>query len=289
MVTELFRTIVIGVDGSPGGTSALEWGLALAEQRHAPVRLVHAFAPTMSDLRIGGGNDIGLVGDTLAAARDLLEQALEQAKSRHPALSITSRLVDDAAASALIEESREAAVIVVGAHGARGFSNLVAGSTTMNVASHAHCTVVTVPTGLTNAGEGKGIVVGVDASEVTKAAIGFAFHEAAATGQAVTAVHAWVEPVTMSPMTQDTAGYGRAREEALTKMLAPWREEHPDVVVARRVIREHPVHALAAAADGAQLLVVGCRGRGAVRSMILGSVSHGVLHLATCPVAIVHD
>ena len=293
MVTELFPTIVIGVDGSPGGTSALQWGLALAEQRHAPVRLVHAFAPGMSDLRIGGGNDIGLVGDALAAARDLLEQALEQATSRHPALSIISRLVDDAAASALIEESREAAVIVLGAHGARGFSNLVAGSTTMNVASHAHCTVVAVPTGLTNASEGKGIVVGVDGSEVTKAAIGFAFHEAASTGQAVIAVHAWADPVTMSSMTapnaQDMAGYSRAREEALTEMLAPWREEHPDVVVTLRVVREHPVHALAAAADRARLLVVGCRGRGVVRTMILGSVSHGVLHLATCPVAVVHD
>ena len=289
MVTELFPTIVIGVDGSPGGTSALQWGLAQAERRHAPVRLVHAFAPAMSDLRIGGGNDIGLVGDAMVAARDLLEQALEQAKSAHPTLSITSRLVDDAAASALIEESREAATLVVGAHGARGFSNLVAGSTTMNVASHAHCTVVTVPTGLTKGTEGTGIVVGVDGSEVTQGAIAFALREAGATGQAVTAVHAWVDPVSMSPMTQDTAGYSRAREQALTEMLELWMEKNPDVAVTLKVVREHPVHALAAAAQGAQLLVVGCRGRGAVRSMILGSVSHGVLHLATCPVAVVHD
>ena len=289
MVTELFPTIVIGVDGSPGGTSALQWGLALAERRHAPVRLVHAFAPSMSELRIGGGNDIGIAGDARSASRDLLEQALDQAKSGHPTLSITSRLVDDAAASALIEESREASTIVLGAHGARGFSNLVAGSTTMNVASQAHCTVVTVPTDLTNSATAKGIVVGVDGSEVTQGAIAVALREASATGQPVTAVHAWVDPVTMSPMTQDTAGYSRAREQALAEMLAPWMEKHPDVAITLRVVREHPVHALAAAAQGAQLLVVGCRGRGAVRTMMLGSVSHGVLHLATCPVAVVHD
>jgi nucleotide-binding universal stress UspA family protein len=291
MVIDTFTTIVIGVDGSPGGASALEWGLATAERRHAPVRLVHAFAAPIWDLRVGAGNDVEVVGDAYDASRDLLEKALEQARSDHPSLRITSRLVDDAAASALIEESREAALIVIGAHGARGFSNLVAGSTTMNVASHAHCTVVAVPTQpteLADATVGTGVVVGVDGSEVTQSAIDFALDEASATGQVVTAVHAWVDPVTMSPMTQDTAGYSKAREHAIGEILAPHLQRHPDVPAVLQVVREHPVHALAAAAQHAQLLVVGCRGRGAVRSLMLGSVSHGVLHLATCPVAVVH-
>jgi nucleotide-binding universal stress UspA family protein len=288
MITEMFSTIVIGIDDSPGGTNALEWGLALAERRTAPVRVVHAVAPSMWDLRIGGGNDIGIVGDELSAARDLLEQALERARSRHPRLSILGKLVSDAAASALIEESREAAMIVVGAHGARGFSNLIAGSTTMNLASHAHCTVVTVPTDRADAAQRHGIVVGVDGCAVTQAAIAFALNEASATGQGVTAIHAWADPLTMSPMTQDTAGYSSARAQALAEMLAPWMEKYPDVAVSLNVVREHPVHALAAAGEGAQLLVVGCRGRGAVRAMMLGSVSHGVLHLATSPVAVVH-
>jgi nucleotide-binding universal stress UspA family protein len=295
MVTDSLATIVIGVDGSPGSASALEWGLAIAERRHAPVRLVHAFTPAMWDLRIGGGNDVEVVGGAYEASRDLLAKDLELARSGHPGLSITSRLVDEAAAAALIEESREAALIVIGAHGARGFSNLVAGSTTMNVASHAQCTVVTVPTAptepteLTNRAAASGIVVGVDGSEVTPAAIDFALREASATGAAVTAVHAWVDPLTMSPMTQDTAGYSRAREQAIAEILAPHLNKHRDVPVALHVVREHPVHALAAASAHAQLLVVGCRGRGAVRSLMLGSVSHGVLHLAACPVAVVHD
>jgi nucleotide-binding universal stress UspA family protein len=53
------------------------------------------------------------------------------------------------------------------------------------------------------------------------------------------------------------------------------------------VVHGHPVRALADASSGAELLVVGCHGRGAVRSILLGSVSHGVLHLATSPVAVV--
>lgn len=291
MIAEPSSTVVIGVDGSPGGASAVRWGLALAQRRQAPVRLVHAFAPPVWDMHSGAGHNVAADDEGYGgydAARDMLERLVEQAAASHPTLSITSRLVDDAAASALIEESREAGAIVVGAHGASGFSNLVAGSTTMNVASHAHCTVVTVPTNLMDPLAGNGIVVGVDGAPVTQGAISFALREAAATGQPVTAMHAWADPVSMSPMTQDTGDYSRAREQALTEMLAPWREKYPDVPITLRVVRAHPVHALAAAAGGAQLLVVGCRGRGAVRSMMLGSVSHGVLHLATCPVAVVH-
>jgi nucleotide-binding universal stress UspA family protein len=291
MVTEEFTTVVIGVDGSSGGASALQWGLALAERRQAPVRLVHAFAASSYDVGIGGGHDIGALAD---ASRNLLEITLEQAQSGHATLTITSALVDDNAAAALIEQSREAATIVIGAHGARGFSNLVAGSTTMNVATHAHCTVVTVPTDLTHAHEGTGIVVGVDGSEISYGAIDYALREASETGQPVTALHAWVDPATMSvgaamPMQEDPDGYARRQEQALAQMLAPWMQKHADVAVAPRVVHEHPVHALAAASQGAQLLVVGCRGSDAQRSMMLGSVSNGVLHLATCPVAVVHD
>jgi nucleotide-binding universal stress UspA family protein len=228
-------------------------------------------------------------------ARDLLDGIYEQARADHPRLSITTDLVDDAAASALIEESRTADTIVVGTHGARGFSTLVAGSTTMNVASHAQCTVVAVPTDPVLASRGRGVVVGVDGSEVSHAAIDYAFREASETGESLTAVHAWIDPVAMSmagaafPVSHDPVTYRIAQEKALAESLASWQEKYPDVSVSRRVVNDHPVRALAVASDHARLLAVGCRGRGALRSMLLGSVSHGVLHLARCPVAVVHE
>jgi nucleotide-binding universal stress UspA family protein len=293
-MTEDTRTIVIGVDGSPGAASALEYGRALAERRRAPVLLVHAFEPSMHDIRIGGAYDAGVLGDYFDVARELLSSTLERALKQHPDLTITSHLVDDAASAALIDESRTADTVVMGTHGARGFSALVAGSTTMNVASHAHCTVVAVPTDRAHAAEGHGVVVGVDGSELSHGAIAYAFHEASETGQPLIAVHAWIDPVTMSmvgaaiPLTHDAVAYSRAQERALAESLAGWSDKYPDVQVTRRVVNEHPVRALASASDHAQLLVVGCRGRGALRSMLLGSVSHGVLHLANCPVAVVH-
>jgi nucleotide-binding universal stress UspA family protein len=111
----------------------------------------------------------------------------------------------------------------------------------------------------------------------------------------LTAVHAWRDPLTPMalgtsiPALYDPAAYSRDQEILLAESLAGWSERYPDVSVYRRVVNDHPVRALSAAADGAELLVVGCRGLNAIRSMLLGSVSHGVLHLSSCPVAVVHD
>jgi nucleotide-binding universal stress UspA family protein len=289
------RSIVIGVDGSQGSRNAVRWGLALAERRHVAARLVRAFDPSTHDVRIGGAGEIGVLGDSFDAVRAQLDATYETARTLHPELTIIPELIDDSASSALIEASHEADAVVIGAHGARGFSNLVAGSTTMNVSTHAHCTVVALPSNEEQAFDGSGIVVGVDGSAISETAIAYAFREAAETGQRLTAVHAWTDPLTPTalgtaiPALYDHDIYSRDQDILLAESLAGWAEKYPDVSVTRRVVHEQPVRALAGAADNARLLVVGCRGRSALRSMLLGSVSHGVLHLATCPVAVVHD
>ena len=69
--------------------------------------------------------------------------------------------------------------------------------------------------------------------------------------------------------------------------MAGWQEKFPDVAVVHKVVLGHPVPMLVSRAADARLLVVGSHGRGAVRSVLMGSVSHGVLHHASCPVAVV--
>ena len=92
----------------------------------------------------------------------------------------------------------------------------------------------------------------------------------------------------MLPLVNDPRLVNDEERVAMAESMAGWSEKYPDVKVEHRVVRDHPVHALVAAAGHAQLLVVGSRGRGTLRSLLLGSVSHGVLHHATGPVAVVH-
>ena len=194
----------------------------------------------------------------------------------------------------LIDESARARAVVVGSRGTGGFADLLVGSVTMHVAAHASGPVIAVPTPVNDLPEPRGVVVGVDGSEASDAAIGFAFEAAADVDEPLTAVFAWYDVTRtgvgrMMPLTYDPAEVAAEERLGLSETLSGWQEKFPDVPVVRKVLLGHPVPALLRASSSSRLLVVGCRGKGAVRSVIQGSVSHGVLHHAKVPVAVVHS
>ena len=133
------------------------------------------------------------------------------------------------------------------------------------------------------------VVVGVDGSPTSEAAVGFAYEAAATRGVPLVAVHTWwdlmVDP-TFAPLL-DWDALEADEREVLAERLAGWGEKYPDVHVQRLVMHDRPARALLAQAAGAQLVVVGTRGRGGVAGLLLGSVSHALLHHAPCPVAVV--
>lgn len=140
-----------------------------------------------------------------------------------------------------------------------------------------------------------GIVVGVDGSEGGAAALRFAIEEARLRGEPLRIVCAWEPPAL------DYAGaafvptgeyHHQARlqaEHVVSAALAEARAALPDGELEGLAVNGHPAGVLVEQADGATLLVVGSRGRGGFASVVLGSVSQGIAHHATCPVTIVRS
>jgi nucleotide-binding universal stress UspA family protein len=136
------------------------------------------------------------------------------------------------------------------------------------------------------------IVVGVDGSPISKVALRWAISQARLTGATVDAVLAWQYP-------EGRSGAGWAAvlveepdldvlaEKELTEAISEAAGPDPDVVINPVVVQGWPAEVLLDAAEGADLLVVGSRGRGGFSSVLLGSVSQNCAHHATCPLLII--
>jgi len=183
----------------------------------------------------------------------------------------------------LCERSRTAEMVVVGCRGHSELSGLRLGSVSWQVAGHAAGRVVVVRGRWRPASEAP-VVAGVDGSPASQAALSFAFEEAALRDVPLVALCALADA-------PGVLGGAREIEERFSQlMIAEEAEEkeHPEITVLRQVAPGPPRRALLAAASQAQMLVVGCRGRGGVKGMNLGSVAQAVLHHSPCPVGIVH-
>lgn len=287
------RQVVVGYDGSPASRLALDWALTEARVRNLPLLIAHAgFVPVPS---IAGF--VTLVDPSpeamLAADSQLIADAAERARRDEPEVEIATALVPGSAAGVLLELLHGAAMAVVGNRGRGSFDELLIGSTSLHLATHASCPVVVVRAGTADqAGAHAGrVVVGVDGSPDAMAAVGFAFEEAAFRGCGLAAVSALQLPHVESDGWLTEAGVLSVSDQdaarALSESLSGCAERYPEVDVTTAVVRGEPVPVLVRASEGAQLLVVGSRGLGGFGSLLLGSVGHGVLHHARSAVAII--
>jgi nucleotide-binding universal stress UspA family protein len=291
--------IVVGADGSEHGMVAVEWAAAEAARRGAPLRVVHAVAAWLFDPP--ADPRIRLVGEWMRDnGEEVVREALARARARAPEVEASGGQAGGQPAEVLIRESRRARMVVVGSHGAGGLTGLLLGSVALQVTSHASCPAVAVrldrpgvAEGEPGASGGGEIVVGVDGSPGGAAALDFAFEAAAVRGAAVRAVLAWSHPASerpgdLRPPVFDPVAVTEEQERALAEFSAGREIEFPDVPLIRQVVHARPKRALAEASARARLLVVGSRGRGGFGGLVLGSVSHAMLHHARCPVAVVH-
>ena len=136
------------------------------------------------------------------------------------------------------------------------------------------------------------IVVGVDGSPISKMALRWAINQARLTGATVDAVIAWQYPEAMhgnawTAMLVEEPGFSVLAEKELTEAISETAEPNPEVVINPVVVEGWPAEVLLNAAEGADLLVVGSRGRGGFAGMLLGSTSHSLITHALCPVVVV--
>ena len=136
------------------------------------------------------------------------------------------------------------------------------------------------------------IVVGVDGSPISKVALRWAITQARLTGATVDAVIAWQFPEAMhgnawTALLVEEPGFGVLAEKELTEAISEVAGQDPDVTINPVIVRGWPAEVLLNAAEGADLLVVGSRGRGGFTSALLGSVSQNCAHHATCPLLII--
>jgi nucleotide-binding universal stress UspA family protein len=277
--------IVVGVDGSASALQAVRWAVGEAVRHKDMLRLVHVcLMPT----ELSGDLDANLVRDLLREqGRGWLNEA-RQVATEAGADAITV-LHSASVVPALVNESLTASLLVLGTRGLGGFTGLLIGSTAVSLAGRVHCPMIVIRGDEPVAGP---VVVGVDGLPDAEDAVAFAFEEASAHGTDLIAVHAWHDSLADTVLLGHPAppDFERAQQrayETLGERLAGWQEKYPDVHVTREVVRDHPSRALLRYAEGARLVVVGTRGRGGFRGLVLGSTGQHLLHHAPCPVAIV--
>jgi nucleotide-binding universal stress UspA family protein len=270
--------IVVGVDGSAHGREALRFALAEAEVRGARVGIVHSWSiPPLTATGIGMIPAFGLLRDELAAgAAETLEAELERVAGGAPGVELERHVVQGDAAGALVERAASADLLVVGSRGHGAVATTLLGSVSRACLHHAPCPVAVV--NVAHHAEHARIAVGVDDSPGAAHALGWAFAEARLRGAAVHAVCAYEEPFSLGAAGLSSPEVVVELREALAEdaeaVVEQARVSAPaDVVVTGEAVHGPAGQVLVGAAAGADLLVVGSRGRGGFKSLLLGSIS----------------
>jgi nucleotide-binding universal stress UspA family protein len=287
--------VLTGVDGSAESLAGLELAASEAARRNEPLHVLHACEwPTYTAALPMPGASV--LTQPIETADALLQDAVKRVHKSHPQVDVTTEVVVGGAAASLLTASASAAMVVLGTRGAGGFTGLLAGSVATQVSTHAKCPVIVVPPGADPsdlAARTHPVVVGVDCAERSEPAVAFAFEEASLRGVSLTALHMWAEPPRghsdpFKPVAYDYDEAHREATRALAEALAGFQEKYPDVPVFQELrCSLHPALNLLVAAKEASLVVVGSRGRGGFKGLLLGSVGQALIHHANCPVAVV--
>ncbi len=270
--------IVVGVDGSAHARQALRFALAEAALRGARVVVVGSWAvPPLAATGVGMIPAFDLLRAELGdSASEVLARELAEVPDAAAGVEVEQHVAQGDAAGVLVEAAAGAELLVVGSRGRGGVTGTVLGSVSRACLHHAPCPVAVVhdagPT------ERSRIVVGVDGSPGASAALEWACAEARLRDVGVYAVCAYDEPWGIASLGMSSAAAVAELRTALAAdaegALEAAQAAAPEGVgVTGEAVQGAAGPALVSASDGSALLVVGSRGRGGFKSLLLGSVS----------------
>ena len=281
-------SVVVGVDGSAASGAALDWAVRFATLESRPLTVVHACGLPGTMAGFEGAETAER--EMLTVGRSLAREAERAARSAAPGV-VSTIVVMGSPGTVLVEASETAAAVVVGARGRGAVASALLGSVSGQVAREAHCPVV-VARSDARADRGP-VLVGVDGTPASAAAVEFGFHQAAARAALLTVLHVSTQLRDRSSSALDTMSYAErielsdVQERMVAETVAGLVEKYPDVAVTEVYRRGDAARRLVEASRDASLVVVGSRGRRLLSSTLLGSVSRVVVERAECPVAVV--
>ncbi len=267
--------IIIGVDGSDPSIAALRWAGYEARRRNAEIRVVSC-CTTINE-----------------AAVEVVGRAIKLVAAMDPTMLVEGVTPMSSAVVGITESAESGDEIVVGSTGQSGILDGLIGSVAAGVAHRAHVPVIVIPakSSAESGDKMNKIVVGVDGSSGSLHALEWAFGEALASDAELTVVHGWINPY-VDQQASSCRLHTQIESDAMRELQTSLESLGPrlysgSVEIYPRLSELTPAEALLKEADDADLVVVGSRGRGELRSLLLGSVSRTVLERAPCPVAVV--
>lgn len=283
-MAEDIRRIVVGFDGSDQATAALERSVALAEALDARLEIVTSWRWPLTWSTVPVANTWSPLHD----AEEIRQHAVELLE-RHasPGLDVMARTVEGGAAEVLLATAADAGLLVVGSRGRGGFRGLLLGSVSAACIQQATCPV------LVHRGEedptARTILVGVDGSPESGSALRFAVVLARHLGHAVRAVTTWQWPAALNRDEPPFERWSPEQDALATASSALDAAEDlidDDVTVTSELVEGPAAEVLLEAGRTASLLVLGNRGLGGLKGLLVGSVSQECAQHATCPVVV---
>lgn len=284
-MTETRRSVVAGVTRTHHAVNGhmIRWAADEAAARGLPLHVVHAQEwPRGASPTVEPGHPAHAWSTHFrAGGQTLLDQVRRVAADRQPGLTVTTELAAGRPTHVLREAGDEAALLVLGARLFTAAEGAFAGGVGHALVGHLPCPMALVPEPSPDMRADSPVVVGVDGSPSSLAAIEWAFQEADAAKAELVAVEVRrARDASWPEFLEDTRLH-------LSELLSGHRERYPDTEVRHEILTGDPALMLASAARHARCLVVGTRGRGGFRGMLLGSTSRSLVHHTDCPLLVV--